>query len=651
MGRRKIEIQPITRKNGLFKKAYELGVLCSIDVAVIIFEDRPGHELKLHQYCSGDIRDIVQRQLRHTGEKDLKGPSDFSGTAAADADGDDDALEEEEEPPTSTRGKRKAAVAANAKMSMPSDVDREYKPSHRNGPSSAPRTRRNASAAPTSSHFDDTNRQAPPYRRACSFDTSTTHVSAPSRSPSTDGRAPSELYLPDTSHGPPGGRFGRHQDAGLPLQHPYSGQGFDQPYNPLFPTVSHPPPSQGFGAGHPYGARNGYGHQEEYDRAGAYGQHSGMMRPPQQQMGYPHHMKEERFRDERVGAAAGASFDRGRQRTDMFAVFLEADERSRQIEAAQAQAQAQAQREQQHQQNQIPMDLGGLDWPTHAGPARTAPSASVPTAVPRGLMGSPAEGSGGHNTESWFDLFTGTAPGNPFPGTSSNTRAGGDPRSFTSGHGPPVNSRTTSYGGPFPTLEEDIVHILGATSTAGAGSAGAGSAAGRTGPPGPTRSKQTDPTPSHPTERRGSPDISGPLVPNASSTSLAAPPKTGTSDPENKETDNLSDADADADADGDGDVEMEDVPLPATSSHTVAEHSASVPPSDGNPAPAQSGSRGEEEATGSGDSLPVVGASTEDGDAERSGSLSQVHEDGKEIGNGDVGPVGEEKMDSRTEKI
>ncbi|KDR69157.1 hypothetical protein GALMADRAFT_923040 [Galerina marginata CBS 339.88] len=49
MGRRKIDIQPITqernravtfakRKNGLFKKAYELGVLCSVDVAVIIFD-------------------------------------------------------------------------------------------------------------------------------------------------------------------------------------------------------------------------------------------------------------------------------------------------------------------------------------------------------------------------------------------------------------------------------------------------------------------------------------------------------------------------------------------------------------------------------------------------------------------------------------
>ena len=29
------------RKNGLFKKAYELGVLCSVDVAVIIFGERP----------------------------------------------------------------------------------------------------------------------------------------------------------------------------------------------------------------------------------------------------------------------------------------------------------------------------------------------------------------------------------------------------------------------------------------------------------------------------------------------------------------------------------------------------------------------------------------------------------------------------------
>lgn len=51
MGRRKISIAPISddrnrsvtflkRKNGLFKKAYELGILCSADVAVIVFSNQ-----------------------------------------------------------------------------------------------------------------------------------------------------------------------------------------------------------------------------------------------------------------------------------------------------------------------------------------------------------------------------------------------------------------------------------------------------------------------------------------------------------------------------------------------------------------------------------------------------------------------------------
>ncbi|CAL1714450.1 unnamed protein product [Somion occarium] len=107
MGRRKIEIQPIThernrsvtflkRKNGLFKKAYELGVLCSVDVAVIIFEERPGHHVKLYQYCSGDVNNIVQRHLRFEGERDTKGPHDFSGVKAEDvADEDEDGDEDD----------------------------------------------------------------------------------------------------------------------------------------------------------------------------------------------------------------------------------------------------------------------------------------------------------------------------------------------------------------------------------------------------------------------------------------------------------------------------------------------------------------------------------------------------------------------------
>lgn len=66
MGRRKISIAPISddrnrsvtflkRKNGLFKKAYELGILCSADVAVIVFNG-PG---KLFEFASGDIDQVL----------------------------------------------------------------------------------------------------------------------------------------------------------------------------------------------------------------------------------------------------------------------------------------------------------------------------------------------------------------------------------------------------------------------------------------------------------------------------------------------------------------------------------------------------------------------------------------------------------------
>lgn len=66
MGRRKISIAPIKddrnrqvtflkRKNGLFKKAYELGVLCSADVAVIVFNANG----KLFE-CVNELFDLLQ---------------------------------------------------------------------------------------------------------------------------------------------------------------------------------------------------------------------------------------------------------------------------------------------------------------------------------------------------------------------------------------------------------------------------------------------------------------------------------------------------------------------------------------------------------------------------------------------------------------
>jgi hypothetical protein len=47
----------LKRKGGLFKKAHELSVLCSVDVAVIIF----GHNKKLYEFSSGDINETLTR--------------------------------------------------------------------------------------------------------------------------------------------------------------------------------------------------------------------------------------------------------------------------------------------------------------------------------------------------------------------------------------------------------------------------------------------------------------------------------------------------------------------------------------------------------------------------------------------------------------
>jgi hypothetical protein len=73
MGRKKIKIRPIKddrnravtflkRKNGLFKKAFELAVLCRAEVAVIVFAGNK----KLYEFASSDMKEVLFRYTQVT---------------------------------------------------------------------------------------------------------------------------------------------------------------------------------------------------------------------------------------------------------------------------------------------------------------------------------------------------------------------------------------------------------------------------------------------------------------------------------------------------------------------------------------------------------------------------------------------------------
>ena len=69
----------LKRKGGLFKKAHELSVLCSVDVAVIIF----GANKKLYEFSSGDINEIIGRhQYVSRLAKVFSGVTDLHSMAA-----------------------------------------------------------------------------------------------------------------------------------------------------------------------------------------------------------------------------------------------------------------------------------------------------------------------------------------------------------------------------------------------------------------------------------------------------------------------------------------------------------------------------------------------------------------------------------------
>lgn len=84
MGRRKIEIQPLTddrnrtvtfvkRKAGLFKKAHELAVLCQVDLAVIIV----GNNNKLYEFSSVDTNELIDMYQKTPKKHESKSPANY----------------------------------------------------------------------------------------------------------------------------------------------------------------------------------------------------------------------------------------------------------------------------------------------------------------------------------------------------------------------------------------------------------------------------------------------------------------------------------------------------------------------------------------------------------------------------------------------
>ncbi|KAL0581550.1 hypothetical protein V5O48_000479 [Marasmius crinis-equi] len=221
------------RKTGLFKKAYELGVLCSVDIAVIIFDTKPAQsnqsrpQVKLYEYSSAlNGKETVKRYLKFSGERDVKGPADFGikgkgkGGKGGDADGDDDEKdhddhdededededdeeEEEEKPPASK--KRKSISSTTAPNRRNSEPSKPLKKSHA------------ATRGRSSSHHSGSKhakaRKRSPAPSASDILTPTTSASNASRSVSPIS-LPHPVAIPNISRGP-----GGQQDAAYNLNY------------------------------------------------------------------------------------------------------------------------------------------------------------------------------------------------------------------------------------------------------------------------------------------------------------------------------------------------------------------------------------------------------------------------------------------------
>nr|QLI63243.1 MADS-box protein SUPPRESSOR OF CONSTANS1-like protein [Ipomoea batatas] len=63
------------RRNGLLKKAFELSVLCDVEIALIIFSPRG----KLHEFASSSTQEIIEKYRKHVMNAQAENPSPMEG--------------------------------------------------------------------------------------------------------------------------------------------------------------------------------------------------------------------------------------------------------------------------------------------------------------------------------------------------------------------------------------------------------------------------------------------------------------------------------------------------------------------------------------------------------------------------------------------
>ncbi|KAF5383182.1 hypothetical protein D9615_005096 [Tricholomella constricta] len=469
MGRRKIEIQPIThernrsvtflkRKNGLFKKAYELGVLCSVDVAVIVFEERPGHHLKLYQYGSSDVHDIIQRHLHHDGEKDTRGPSDFSGNPSGAkmedvGEGEEDDVDEEPDDVVvpSIRGAKRRGDG-ELKQSSSNDLmntDLDYVPPRMSLPHPHQLSRQLPPSMSMSQHHHHQQHQHPissdrlgPMHPQQSKKPRLGIVPSPGLAHS---RSSSDDPMPSAGSPVSGSRSGRYSHNSDVLSRNYGVSGYNMPHQS---THGHPHSSSS--ASHHHHQRHQHPQYAPFfptsGPGGHYGQSSSTPPPPnfiplQSQADFASSARARSASnssssgvlpsrnvygsyggDAGPSSGSGGGSSGGGGSGDLFAAFMDAEQQARVSLARRNSSSSGA------------AASFGLDWPVHVPAAVSGPGGDMPPSKPGSRSGSEREGDrerdggsagsgasagpggigpggGGGNGTDWLDFLSGANNG------------------------------------------------------------------------------------------------------------------------------------------------------------------------------------------------------------------------------------------------